>query len=199
MMNKDGNINDENNEFKNILMIPSNILGIYHSTFKYDYVLKDIKLPNNIIKLGYSCFENCSKLMNVDLSACTKMTELPALGFRNCTSLTNIIFSSSLTILGEECFENCGISKIDLMNIKRIRDNCFYECEKLEMITSSKLEQLDKECFRYCCQLSKIELSNIKVIKDKCFSDNMTSFKFVQSAKHLSLITLIFDNSILLN
>ena len=99
------------------LVIPAKIdeytiAGFENNAFKYDdaskaQTLTSITLPDTIEEIGVKAFRDCTQLSSIDLSACTKLTQLGADAFYNCTSLASVTLPENLTSIGNFAFQNC--------------------------------------------------------------------------------------------
>ena len=77
-------------------------------------------------------FYQCSKLVSIDLSVCTKLTLIGSHSFYDCTSLATVIFPSSLKTIEEYAFYNTGIQTMRIpMNTTSIGSYCFAYCPKM--------------------------------------------------------------------
>lgn len=150
--------------------------------------LKNVILPSTINKLGYTSgtttmylniFNKLTSLENVDMSRCYQLTKMPPSMFAGTTNLKSVKLPSSVTELGNKCFENSGIPALDLKNIKKLGDQCFfrsglvqvdlptgieygaqnfYQCAKLQSVTIGEGVELLPGTFYQCTSLSEVIL-----------------------------------------
>lgn len=75
--------------------------------------LTSIKFPKNLKEIGDFIFSRCTNLVSLNLQECTNLTAITIGTFSYCTSLTSIIFPSSLNSIGQDAFQNTPqLSKI---------------------------------------------------------------------------------------
>lgn len=139
-------INCYNLEF---IGLPSSIVSIGSESFSNCYKLRSISL-NYCNKIGSSAFLNCINLSIVTFEE-SSITNIPENCFYNCislttlnlpinleiigdksfmlcTSLSNVVFHSSVSSFGESCFRQCNIKTVDLSvcsSFQTLSDNCF--------------------------------------------------------------------------
>ncbi len=80
--------------------------------------LKTIKLPPNLGVIADKAFNNCTNLINIDFSKCTKLTKIYLEAFFNCSALNDIDLSkcTSLNEIGKQAFYGCNNATITLPN-----------------------------------------------------------------------------------
>ena len=111
---------------------------------------------------GEGCFENCSNLPSVALTAAaqTNLEEIQDAVFKNCTSLTAFLNSkfTGLKTVGKEAFCNCDSLKTPSIpaNVRSIGEACFMNCDNVIAVSFyGALEEYPKDCFRNCVKLGK--------------------------------------------
>ena len=80
------------------------------------------------------------------------------------TTYINIIHDDYISSIGQYCFANSNIKKINLINCKLIEDYAFYSCKDLEEITIANDAIIKDFAFYNCVKLQTINRAN--VIKD---------------------------------
>ncbi|ELP83496.1 hypothetical protein EIN_377210 [Entamoeba invadens IP1] len=138
-----------------------------------DYLSFGIEVPHCVNTIGTKCFENCNGPMLVNtISGSVKKIDLftkviipdlvntlDSFAFHNCTQLTEVSLTPSITKIGEKCFENCCM----LSKISGIEGE------------NSALSQLGKGCFKNCVSLVSIAFPpKVSILPEKCF-DNCNS------------------------
>lgn len=149
--------------------------------------IESIKFPKTIEYLG-AVLQN-SRLTEVDLSACTKLTTISGTfsscnqlkrvilpegltrvegsSFYGCNSLEEINFPASLQFIGSYTFYESNLKSVDLSNCSQLRDistGVFINNKALsEVKLPSNLEKIGSDCFRYCDNLQSIDLSKTMV------------------------------------
>ncbi len=101
--------------------------------------------------LGNYMFQNCKKLVSVDLGAATGLTAMPTYMFDGCESLESVILPESLTAISNNAFANC--KKLKSVNIPasvtQLGSNSFQFCESLTAITlPANLTKIGTYCFQ---------------------------------------------------
>lgn len=94
--------------------------------------LKSVVLPGTISTLEEGCFSECVSLQSADISKFNS-TELSSDIFKDCTSLTNVLFPTTVTYLPENFLYGCtGLTKFEIPSwITNIHEGCFYGCTGL--------------------------------------------------------------------
>ena len=134
-----------------IVLLPKNV----YATAKYgdlEYTLSNgeitinscdknatsVTIPEKIVgytvtKIGYSAFEDCTKLKTVTLNKGLKEMEIYA--FKNCTSLTSITFPSTLLEIGSYTFQGCtSLNSVNFGKLQKIGYGAFEGCSSLSNI-----------------------------------------------------------------
>ena len=120
--------------------------------------LISISLPENIERIGSSCFWNCTSLRKIDVhcnidnlsltfDGCTSLEKVViengdspiAIGegtFRNCASLKTVVTSSTITSFGRFCFQGCTSLETFIMppSVNEIGKGCFSGCSNLKTV-----------------------------------------------------------------
>lgn len=121
-----------------------NMVGHIGSTYYLDTKLKHVYGGENVEKIGYAAFQNCSALTEFNLSG--KLTEIGTQAFRGCSSLSSVTIPNSVTSIGAEAFDDCSnLENINGSNsfigsattdISRL----FFECEKIKELDLSNCD-----------------------------------------------------------
>lgn len=125
------------------IQLPS-IKTISKFMFEYCFSLKNITIPNSVIKIETSAFEKCRSLEEIILPVSVKRVAYCA--FYQCDSLTKV------TVNG---YDNTNNS--DLI----IEGKAFIGCKNLKTIIFPKsIKSIESEAFKYCEKLSEIYIAN---------------------------------------
>lgn len=83
----------------------------------------------------YSVFQNCSQFTTLNVG--NQVTSIPKRGFYGCTTLTNIDFGSSVSVIGEAAFYNCkGLTELSLPEgLTVIGKDAFNGCSGLQTVS----------------------------------------------------------------
>ena len=144
--------------------------------------------------------------LNLDLSACTGLTECPSLSdctcltgitlpegltsvgteaFSGCTELAEISLPDSITSIGKEAFNNCRkLAKIEIpAGLTKIGYGAFSNCRSIERVDVSSLEQWLAIDFSRshkanpCCDNNAILYVNGKVLEELVIPESVTAIK----------------------
>ena len=97
--------------------------------------LTGVSLPPSVTTIRQEAFENCEKLQEANLAACTKLTTIENSAFYRCKALTGISIPASVTSIGERTFWRCKALTSVTMKCKYndgFGGNIFQECTALE-------------------------------------------------------------------
>ena len=105
-------------------------------------------------------------------------TRIGSSAFRDCSSLTSITISSSVTSIGDYAFYCCSLTSITIpSSVTSIGWRAFYKCSSLSSVTfgdNSQLTSIGEEAFYYCPKLSSVtfgENSQLTSIGNRAFYD----------------------------
>ena len=128
----------------------------------------DIKIGENIRKIGDDAFYSCEKLSSVTWNH--KCDVIPDFCFLGCSNLTQFDFSD-IKKIGQYAFEKSGLQKVFLPeNIEVVSEWAFFECKKLSsVIWNCKCDVIPAYCFVRCSNLTQFDFSNIKKIEARAF------------------------------
>lgn len=114
-------------------------------------------------------------LISVDLSE-TDLTTIPESQFRDRRNLLDIVFPSTLEVIGHYAFRNCyNLETIDFPDgLKEIQEYAFSSCYQFDRIyLPHSLISLGNEAFRECRNVKEIILSdNLSAIPSGAFIQN---------------------------
>lgn len=138
------------------------------SSSYYSYYINNIIIDTSMKCLKNNIINEWEKpnLQKINLG---NLEIIESNNFVNCYNLKELKLPSTLTYIGENCFDNCGIRKITIpKNIKTLCSNnpldtlngCFCDCDNLEKIIL-ECENIFPEltslrAFTYCSNLSYI-------------------------------------------
>ncbi len=97
--------------------------------------VETVEINDNISRIEYSCFKNCSALKSVKLPS--KLTTIDFNVFENCTALESIEIPEGVTIISGESFKGCSsLKEVKFPNSLASLDSCsFMDCTSLSEIT----------------------------------------------------------------
>lgn len=152
--------------------IPEGTTTIGSSTFDGCKSLESITIPASVADIGGSAFFSCSSLKRIDLSGVKRIQNY---AFSDCTSLTEITFSSELVSIEGGAFNGCtSLTNIVLPDgISQLSSNTFYGCTKLTTIKLPKnLVVIENNAFYGCSSLTNLQIpQNVGVINEYAFNE----------------------------
>ena len=171
------------------IVLCDSLIEIEKGAFENCSSLTTVELPNNIERIGKEVFKDCDQLSSVEFLDSTipkgMITEgVPmdqevdpstastnknigrfcSMGegiFSNCTSLTNLILSNHIDIIGAQSFYNCSKLKIIKLSdkLRKIEPYTFLDCVALEEVEIGKnIELIDNGAFDNCNSLKTITI-----------------------------------------
>lgn len=178
----DGEPLTEINAPDNITSIPGRLLDSYKALTKVS--------GENIDKIGYYAFVNCSSLVELNTKPLTSLNygnTSQGSAFQGCTSLVRVQLASSLTTIPNNTFNGCtklvldnlpaslttiaagafsgctSLGRLDISKVTSIGGSAFYGCTNLELIgfDSHRITRLEDEVFRGCSNLEITSLEGV--------------------------------------
>ena len=149
--------------------------------------ISSIIICDGITKIGDCSFANYSfvgpyrkryKISTLILPATLK--EIGWSAFVGNYNLSTVKIPLGVTYIGEQAFEDCGITKLSLPStIKVIGESAFYKNNISELRIPEGIEEIGKHAFQNC-KLKKLYLpSTIKVISLNVFSNDYNSNEYI--------------------
>ena len=117
------------------VVISPGIEEIEEEAFELSTALKEIIIPDTVVKMGQRTFWGCKELKKVNISK--KLDTISSNVFDSCTNLESITIPSSVTSIGYQAFSVCS----NLLNITipasvtSIGNRAFSGCDNLLNIT----------------------------------------------------------------
>lgn len=101
------------------------VTGITKDAFYLSYLIERVVISNNITKIGYN-------------------------GFRQCTRLEDVVLPSNVTQLEQSCFQDCAIKHIDLPStVTKIDSSAFSGCDlRGEFVFPPKVTSVSSNLFQ---------------------------------------------------
>ena len=130
-------------------------------------------LDERITAIGAYCFNECSRLTEVDASGCT-LTAIGDGAMNNCVQLEKVTFLPGETLaVGADAFYGCtALKTVDLgAEEGTLGSGAFTYCMALEEVTlPKKLARLEADTFSNCQNLAKISIpEDLEYIGKSCF------------------------------
>ena len=195
--------------------LPNNVkyTVIGSNLFRECSVLKEIELPDSIIKIGARAFEECHLLEQVSFNE--KITLIDYEAFKDCESITDLVLPQYVTELEWESFAGCdGITELEIpKSLKKAtaygysgtaRFGPFSECDNLSRITFQKgTKEIAEGLFGNCTGLKEIEIPNsVTKIGRAAFTwcTNLETVKFSTNLVDIDDVAFYHcDNLVVLN
>ena len=153
------------------LTISKGIKTIGADAFKGCTGLTSLTLPDGLVAIGKSAFEN-TKIVSQEIP--NTVETIGAYAFRGCTSLQNVMLPASLRAIDDNAFEGDGkLLKLEVpKNVETIGNYAFRGCSGLTNVTlSDSLKTIGDNAFENSSSLSTL------IIPKEVKSIGMSAFK----------------------
>ena len=167
----------ENDQFIKNVKLPNSLIKIGKNAFALSSI-ESLHLPKNLIETGVAAFNGCMKITKLTLEE--GIQKISDFSFAGCSSLEHIKLPSTITEIGRGAFSLCiGLKSIELgNNIKKINQDAFAKCTSLSEIifngTKDELKNIEGIENLLKCN-PKIKLT---FIKQKTLDENIKSNTF---------------------
>ena len=123
--------------------------------------LKKVKLPASVTEIGKYAFQGCNALETVEFAQGSKLKTIADSAFVNSRNLKNINFPEGLVTIGNQAFQNTGLTEVTLPSSVTMIGNAFNSCNSLRKITiGDGVTSITKGAFVDCKSLSEVIMSN---------------------------------------
>ena len=147
-------------------------LCICSKAFSDCRILKAVRFPNTVSRIGYQAFSDCHSLEQVSLPIHLKTIESGT--FFRCSGLSKVYISSEeLKEIAQEAFMNCScLKEIDIPDsVRLIARKAFLGCENLYSIRlPSSLKDISYSVFEGCKSLTSVNLPQVQAIYSRAFA-----------------------------
>ena len=148
--------------------------GVYDGVFTYSTALKEIIIPDTVVKMGQSTFWGCKELKKVNIPK--KVDTISNGTFACCTNLESITIPSNVTSIGEDAFGMCkNLSSIIIpSSVTSIGNMAFSGCSNLLNITiPSSVTAIGDYAFSGCSNLLNITIpASVTTMGSEVFQGN---------------------------
>lgn len=141
------------------IILPDSVTFIEETAFTGCLELKNIKMPNTLLKIGSAAFKGCTSIENIVIPGL--VTEIREFTFCNCAKLKDITIPEGVTKIGEGAFLCCSsLTKIIIPHrVQKIERSVFTDCTNLEQIVLPKgITEIHSLAFSNCINLKTISL-----------------------------------------
>ena len=116
-------------------VIPNSVISIGDSAFENCTSLTSVTIPDSVTSIGYSAFRGCTSLTSVTIP--DSVTSIGDAAFSDCTSLTSLTISDSVTSIGKYAFSGCtSLTSITIPDsVTSISYSAFENCTSLSSVT----------------------------------------------------------------
>lgn len=128
---------DENGE-TTTLLLPNTLTSIGQYAFRAARMTK-LYLPKSIVDYGWSVFQDCTKLEEVELDPEIDAFVVPSGLFSNCSFLKKIINAEAIVQTTDSCFYNCQLTETPLFENLATIDNQSFANVKTTVLYLPKL------------------------------------------------------------
>lgn len=160
-------------KFLKEIQIPDSVIKIGDFAFSGCYHLKTVDIPESVTEIGDSAFSFCESLEEINIpDSVTEIGELEIgeFAFGDCESLKSINIPDSVTKICEWTFSGCtSLKSINIPDsVTKIGAFAFFVCSSLEEINiPDTVTEIGEKAFRGCKSLKFIEIPNgVKIAED---------------------------------
>lgn len=152
----------------NHLELPDSLLTLGESCFEDNEDLISVKLGRGLKTVPYCCFTN-SRIKDIKFSGYEQNIEECA--FDECCYLKGSIITNA-RVIGKRAFCSTAINKVKLLRVKKIECEAFAYNDKLESVElGEELKVIMGGAFRDCTKLSEVTLPpTVKLVGKKAFN-----------------------------
>ena len=177
-----------------LIELPNSLKCIGDEAFNSCYSLKELVIPDSVVKIGKGCFSYCENLKHIELPNSLKYIGDEA--FYSCKSLKDIVVPDSVVEIGKGCFSCCEkLESITISNnVTVLKDDTFSSCKSLKtIIIPNGIVEIGKHCFAYT-DMETINIpASVKEVKDGAFW-NCGSVKIVFQGPPPKIYSSSFDS-----
>lgn len=142
------------------VQMSSSITEVGQVAFRSCHNLTELTLGSKVNNIAASAFRNCTGL--VAFNACNALTTIGESAFRGCTSLADITWGDSLDSIGAFAFADCtGMETLSVPTpVRTINRDAFNGCTGLRSVTlPTTLTDLCAQAFYNCRKLTKLTIN----------------------------------------
>ena len=142
--------------------IPNNVIDIGETAFGSCLALTEITIPKSVTKIDEGAFAGCSGLQTLIFEEGGSSTIIVAQAFVNCTSLSSVVLSNSVTTIGSAAFMGCAsLTSIVIPNsVTTIDGYAFADSGLISITLSNSITTISSSLFSGCKNLSSVVIPN---------------------------------------
>lgn len=147
------------------IVLPDTVLKIGHHSFYACYSLEKAVLPVGLEEIGMGCFCGCTELKAIEIP--DTIDVMPESCFRACTALRDIRLPLGLKKIESFCFAGCTELRSVNMgdSLVSVGERAFYMCEELECaVIPSSCGDIGEEAFGYSCDGNEIVKTDMLIV-----------------------------------
>ena len=129
------------------LTLPDGLDSLGNAVFGGCGNLRELHMPNSVVKMGESTFQYCDSLTSVTLSA--GLTEIPAQTFRYCTQLRDLTLPNGIKRIGDIAFMDCPATPLLPDGLVEIGRGAFSYYGKPTVELPSSLRTIGRGAFEW--------------------------------------------------
>lgn len=129
------------------LTLPDGLDSLGNAVFYGCGNLRELHMPNSVVKMGESTFQYCDSLTSVTLSA--GLTEIPAQTFRYCTQLRDLTLPNGIKRIGDIAFMDCPATPLLPDGLVEIGRGAFSYYGKPTVELPSSLRTIGRGAFEW--------------------------------------------------
>lgn len=174
------------------LTLGKGLITLGNSCFGANGKLREIAFGSNLASISDDCFNYCTELLSVDLSA-SKVASIGDDAFKGCAKLTSVKLPNTLIGIGKQAFYNCAsLEELYLGNgLKKVGEQAFASCTSLKILTlPTTVTSLGNGAFSNCVDLREIYFNAVHC--DDLLPSNMTFANIGTNGK----LKVVFGDSV---
>lgn len=166
--------NETGEELPINIILPQNLTKIGNSCFEGAQI-KQITIPDTVTEIKDGAFSYCEQLASITLPL--GLQKISDRVFAQCTSLTSITIPAAVTMLGSDAFQGCeSLTSMDIQaNVTEIPDRFAVECPLTSLTLPNTLQTIGALAFAAVSRFQVTELTipaSVTSIGDNAFGSN---------------------------
>lgn len=180
-------------DYSGRLTVKENTIALYKRAFENCIKIIQLELPTaeTLREIGEYCFAGCSNIPDADFSMCENLTSIGAYAFQGCVKMETLVLPDSIQTISEGmCADDVWLQSVNSAGCKVIEDNAFAGCSLLMDLTGmSAVENMGDYAFAGCLNLKSVILpETLQTIGEGCF-ENCTGLQKVELNGKLTAIS----------